>query len=181
MFIVYTPYFTICLKGVLVKNELQSGLKSSSKMFYAEKLVSYSENSNNYYSQDRSSIPSKILLMTWLFKKRNESVSCSCNWCQIQLGISACVMSSEYVTRTSLYLDRLKIFEWVKCLRRPLHQIQENWAVRNFLTASYVNSRSLGMQEYRDESEIYKDQWIQLSNNKFINEILGGTLDLAWL
>ena len=142
-------------------------------MFYAEKLVSYSENSNNYYSQDRSSIPSKILLMTWLFKKRNESVSCFCNWCQIQLGISACVMSSEYVTRTSLYLDRLKIFEWVKCLRRPLHQIQENWAVRNFLTASYVNSRSLGMQEYRDESEIYKDQWIQLSNNKFINEILG--------
>ena len=181
MFIVYTPYFTVCLKGVLVKNELQSGLKSSSKMFYAEKLVSYSENSNNYYSQDRSSIPSKILLMTWLFKKRNESVSCSCNWCQIQLGISACVMSSEYVMRTSLYLDRLKIFEWVKYLRRPLHQIQENWAVRNFLTASYVNSRSLGVQEYRDESEIYKDQWIQLSNNKFINEILGGTLDLAWL
>ena len=141
MFIVYTPYFTVCLKGVLVKNELQSGLKSSSKMFYAEKLVSYSENSNNYYSQDRSSIPSKILLMTWLFKKRNESVSCSCNWCQIQLGISACVMSSEYVTRTSLYLDRLKIFEWMKFLKRHLHQIQGNWAGRNFVTASRVNSR----------------------------------------
>ena len=42
-----------------------------------------------------------------------------------------------------------------------------------------MNSRSLGMQEYRVESEIYKDQWIQLSNNKFIDEILGGTLDLA--
>ena len=27
---------------------------------------------------------------------------------------SACVMSSEYVTRTSLYLDRLKIFRWMK-------------------------------------------------------------------
>ena len=141
MFIVYAPYFTVCLKGVLVKNELQSGLKSSSKMFYAEKLVSYSENSNNYYSQDRSSIPSKILLMTWLFKKRNESISCSCNWCQIQLGISACVMSSEYVTRTSLYLDRLKIFEWMKFLKRHLHQIQGNWAGRNFVTASRVNSR----------------------------------------
>ena len=150
-------------------------------MFYAEKLVSYSKNSNNYYSQDRSSVPSKILLTTWLFKKRNEFVSCSCNWCQIQFGIFACVMGSEYVTRTSLYLDRLKIFEWVKFRRRHLHQIQENWAIRNFLTASYVNSRSLGTQEYRDESEIYKDQWIQLSNNKFINEILGGTLDLAWL
>ena len=32
----------------------------------------------------------------------------------------------------------------------------------------------------KDESEIYNYQWIQLSNNKFINGILGGTLDLAW-
>ena len=104
-------------------------------MFYAEKLVSYSETSNNYYSQDRSSVPSKILLMTWLFKKRNEFVSCSCNWCQIQFGISACVMSSECVIRTSLYLDRLKIFEWVKFLRRHLHQIQENWAEMNLKSA----------------------------------------------
>ena len=31
------------------------------------------------------------------------------------------------------------------------------------------------MQEWRDESEIYNFQWIQLSNNKFVNyEILGG-------
>ena len=54
---------------------------------------------------------------------------------------SACVMSSEYVTRTSLYLDRLKIFEWMKFLKRHLHQIQGNWAGRNFLTASRVNSQ----------------------------------------
>ena len=40
---------------------------------------------------------------------------------------------------------------------------------------------SLRIQECRDESEIYIYQWIQLSNNKFINEISGGTLDLAWL
>ena len=40
---------------------------------------------------------------------------------------------------------------------------------------------SLQMQEFRDESEIYNCQWIQLLNNKFINGILGGTLDLAWL
>ena len=33
---------------------------------------------------------------------------------------------SEYVARTSLYLDRLKIFEWMKFLRRHLHQIQGN-------------------------------------------------------
>ena len=55
-------------------------------------------------------------------------------------GISACVMSSEYFTRTSLYLVRLKIFEWIKFLRRHLHQIQENGTGRNFITASRVNS-----------------------------------------
>ena len=54
---------------------------------------------------------------------------------------SACVMSSEYFTRTSLYLVILKIFEWIKFLRRYLHQIQENGAGRNFITASRVNSR----------------------------------------
>ena len=71
---------------------------------------------------------------------KNESVSRSRNWCQIQRGISACVMS-RYFTRTSLYLVRLKIFEWIKFLRRHLHQIQENGAGRNFITASRVNSR----------------------------------------
>ena len=54
---------------------------------------------------------------------------------------SACVMSSEYFTRTSLYLVRLEIFEWIKLLRRHLHQFQENGAGRNFITASRVNSR----------------------------------------
>ena len=29
------------------------------------------------------------------------------------------------------------------------------------------------MHECRDESEIYKNQWIQFSNNKVINRILG--------
>ena len=51
---------------------------------------------------------------------------CSRNWCQIQIGIPTCVMSSEYFTRTSLYLVRLKIFEWIKLLRRHLRQIQGN-------------------------------------------------------
>ena len=37
------------------------------------------------------------------------------------------------------------------------------------------------MREYRDESEIYNSQLIQLSNNKFINDILGGMLDLTRL
>ena len=52
-------------------------------------------------------------------------------------GISACVMSSEYFTRTSLYLVRLKVFEWIKFLRIHLHQIQGNGAGRNFITASH--------------------------------------------
>ena len=51
----------------------------------------------------------------------------------------ACVMSSEYFKRTSLYLVSLKIFEWVKLLRRHLHQIQGNYADRNIRTASRVN------------------------------------------
>ena len=93
----------------------------------------------HYYSQTKSSVPPKILLMNWLFE--NESVSRSRNWCQIQSGISACVMSSEYFTRTSLYLVRLEIFEWIKLLRRHLHQFQENGAGRNFITASRVNSQ----------------------------------------
>ena len=49
-------------------------------------------------------------------------------------------MSSENVTRTSLYSDRLKIFEWMKLLKRHLRQIHGNWAGRNFLTASRFNS-----------------------------------------
>ena len=76
-----------------------------------------------------------------LIISKNESVSRYRNWCQIQSGISACVMSSEYFTRTSLYLVRLEIFECIKVLRRHLHQFQENGDGRNFITASRVNSR----------------------------------------
>ena len=49
--------------------------------------------------------------------------------------------SSEYFTRTSLYLVRLKIFKWVKFHRRHLRQIQGNLAGRNFeceLTAHHA-------------------------------------------
>ena len=93
-------------------------------------------------------------------------------------------MSSEYFTRTSLYLVRLKSLNGLNFLEDVhLHQVQGNWAGRNFVTESHVNSQliTLRMQECRDESEIYNYQRIQLSNNKFINEILGGTLDPAWL
>ena len=92
-----------------------------------------------YYSQTKSSVPHKILSVNWLFEKW--ILSRSRDWCQIQSGISACVMSSEYFTRTSLHLVRLEIFEWIKLLRRHLHQFQENGAGRNLITALRVNSR----------------------------------------
>ena len=41
----------------------------------------------------------------------------------------------------SLYLVRLKLFEWVKFHRRHLHQILGNLAGRNFVTDSRVNLR----------------------------------------
>ena len=59
--------------------------------------------------------------------------------------------------------------------------IQGNQTGINFITGLHVNSRLFThtLQECRDEPEIYNYQWIQLSNNEFINGILGGTLDLA--
>ena len=115
---------------------------------------------------------------SWIDYLKNESVSRSRYWCQIQNGISACVMSSEYFTRTSLYLVRLKIFEWIKFLRRHLHQIQENWAGRNFITAaSRVNSRLI------THARMQRSIWKPTTSNgfNFRNGLLGGTLGLVWL
>ena len=42
--------------------------------------------------------------------------------------------------RISRYLVRLKILEWIKLLRRHLHQIRGNWTRGNFITNSSVNS-----------------------------------------
>ena len=50
---------------------------------------------------------------------------------KIQIDIPACVMSSDYFTRFSLYLV-IKIFERIKLHRKHLHQIQGNLGVRNF-------------------------------------------------
>ena len=58
------------------------------------------------------------------YRLKNKSVSRSRNLCQIQIGIPACVMSCEYFTRTSLYLVRLNIFEWIKFVRKHLIYIK---------------------------------------------------------
>ena len=78
-------------------------------------------------------------------------------------------------------METTKGFEWIKFVRRHLHQIQETELVDiSKLNCVWIHG-SLRMQECRDESESYNYQQIQLSNNKLINGILGGTLDLAWL
>ena len=89
--------------------------------------------------------------------------------------------------------------KWTVNILRELLCIWSDWKSfngLNFLEDIYIKSRetelveilwlndvwihgSLRMQECIDESEIYNHQWIQPSNNKFINEILGGTLDLG--
>ena len=88
---------------------------------------------------------------------------------KIQIGIPvySCIMSNEYFTRTSLYLVRLNIFEWMKFLRRHLHQMQCGLWIHG----------SLRMQECRIESKIYNYHQIYLSNNKFTYGILWG---YAW-
>ena len=91
-------------------------------------------------------------------------------------------MSSEYFKGTSLYLVRLKIFEWIKLLRRHLHQIQGNGACRNFVTKSRVNLRLITpcKNAHRDESEIYNFQRFNLiSNNKYITG--SWEVRLTWL
>ena len=69
---------------------------------------------------------------------------------------SKCVISSEYFMITSLYLVRLKIFQWIKFLQRDQGSIKKK-----------------RRRECRDESEIYNYKRIQLLNNILINVILG--------
>ena len=90
-------------------------------------------------------------------------------------------MSSEYFKRTSLHLVRLKIFEWIKCLRRHLHQISgkrswqkfRNWIACEF-TAHYACKNA-----HRGESEIYN---YQRFNVWIINTLMRSwEVRLTWL
>ena len=64
-----------------------------------------------------------------------------------------------------------KSLKWLMTLLwRHFHQIQGNWAGRNFMIASRVNSCSLRIQ-CRDESEIYNYQRVPLF---FYNEFING-------
>ena len=114
------------------------------------------------YSHTRSSVPSI-------------SHCCSC--------ISADAISSEFFTISSLILSDFfwKIIKRTKLLWRHLHQIQENWAGRNFLTNLHVNSLLItyitaGMQRLIWTIKLPMDSLME-----FIYGILWGTLDLACL
>ena len=70
--------------------------------------------------------------------------NCCChNQSWIQICLPACIMNSEFFAITPLYLVRLKNLWMDKIIlltfKRHLHQIQGNWAGRNFMSSS-VNS-----------------------------------------
>ena len=49
----------------------------------------------------------------------------------IQIGIPACVIRSEYFTKTSLYLVRLKISDWLKLKTFTLNSRNLRWQIFN--------------------------------------------------
>ena len=91
-------------------------------------------------------------------------------------------MSSEHFKRTSLHLVRLKIFDrWIKCLLEDIYikfretELVEIWQLNRVWIHGWLR-----MQECT-QRWIWNLQLptVQLSNNKYINGILGGTLDLG--
>ena len=59
----------------------------------------------------------------------NKAISHSHDKCQIEICIPVYEVRNEYFSRTSLYLVRLKIFEWIELLWRHSHKIQGNYPV----------------------------------------------------
>ena len=66
----------------------------------------------------------------------------------------------------SLYLVRLKIFEWIKFLRRHLHQFIKT-APREFTAHYACKNAKMNLKSTTTNG-------IQHSNNKFIHGIMGG-------
>ena len=90
-------------------------------------------------------------------------------------------MSSEYFKRTSLHLVRLKIFEWIKFLRRYLQQIQGTRAGRNFVTESRVNSRFITHARMHTEMNL-KSTTTKGFNFRIINTLMRcWEVCLTWL
>ena len=83
-------------------------------------------------------------------------------------------MSSEFFKRTSLHLVRLKIFQWIKCLRRHLPQILENWAGRNFVTESRVNSQVI------THARMHREMNLKCTTTNGFNFRIINTLMASW-
>ena len=96
-----TPCYIIYLKSVITES--------------TETYVAFKIQSDSITVKPSQAYPPRFY--QWIDYLKNETISRSRNWRRIQSGISACVMSSEYFTRTPLYLVRLEIFEWIKLLR----------------------------------------------------------------
>ena len=91
------------------------------------------------------------------------------------LNWHSCMCNKQWIfMRTSLYLVRLKIFEWIKCLRRHLHQIQGNWAGRNFVTESGANSRLI------THARMHTDMNLKSTTTKGFNFRIINTLRGCW-
>ena len=111
----------------ILRVELSSWLQAKSVYYrehalMAESILDLGLYLTFFYSQGRSSVPHKILFMNWLFEKWIRLFVVTPG-CQIQFGIlhaytlrtespSTFLLSSEYVTRTSLYLDRETELNW---------------------------------------------------------------------
>ena len=60
----------------------------------------------------------------------------------VKFNRHSCMSNEQWIFYENFSLfGQMKIFEWIKLLRRHLRQIQGNWGGRNFITASRVNSR----------------------------------------
>ena len=94
----------------------------------------------NAYSprQVKRTLPDKILLMNWLFKKRIRVVPVPV----VKFKPWVLKMSCEYFTRASLICiwSNWKSLNGLNLLDDIYTTIQGNWAGRNFVTASRVNS-----------------------------------------
>ena len=127
----------------------------------------------NAYSprQVKRTLPHKILLINWLFKKRIRVVPVTV----VKFKPWVLKVSCEYFTRTSLICiwSNWKSLNGLNLLDDIYTTIQGNWAGRNFVTASRVNSRLIThartWQRWIWNLQLPKDD--QLSNNKFINGI----------
>ena len=113
--------------------------------------------------------PKRILLQNWLFEKMNPLVV-PVNGVKFKSAFLYTEWAVNILRELLCIWSDWKSFEWIKCLRRHLHQIYGNWTGRNFVTESRVNSRLITHARMPTElnHEIYN---YQRFNFRIINRI----------